>query len=288
MTRPLGNPPTPRAASRESDPDEIASNAALLSMPPSRMMDPLPNCFSICDTARSRARLFSVLSSAINVLSSPMSSASNQKQFVADDSIELVRAGRILGKAAHAFAVAAFTRIQGLRRFKTFLGFSEPVHLQAQQSELVMSFTKLRIQFRGLLQTADGALMLSRAVVNRADHKMHPFLGPIRDEQVIGFFNPESELLSVRALVGVDDALHPVAKAIDFFGFQDSRIDAFLPVGFEILKIYTCRLQRICQRLDHGVIDKIAGRNALDHFHKRVDALGQRTDRIFEPADSFQ
>src|SRR2546428_5813284 len=173
MTRLLEIPPTPRAASRESDPDETASKGGLLSMPPSRMMDPLPNCFSICDTARSRARLFSVLSSAINVLSSPMSSASNQKQFVADDSIELVRAGRILGKAAHAFAVAAFTRIQGLRRFKTFLGFSEPVHLQAQQSELVMSFTKLRIQFRGLLQMADGAHILSRAVVKRADQKMH-------------------------------------------------------------------------------------------------------------------
>src|SRR3989442_1908130 len=69
MTRPRGNPPTPRAASRESDPDEIASSAALLSMPPSRMMEPLPNCFSICDTARSRARDFSVRSSAIRVLS---------------------------------------------------------------------------------------------------------------------------------------------------------------------------------------------------------------------------
>src|SRR5438093_3543166 len=97
----------------------------------------------------------------------------HQKQFVTDDSVELVRAGRILGKAAHAFAVATFARIQGLRRFKTFLGFSQPVHLQAQQSELVMSLTKLRIQFRGLSEMLDGAFMLSRAVVNRANQKVH-------------------------------------------------------------------------------------------------------------------
>ena len=103
----------------------------------------------------------------------PATSASNQKKFVPDDSVELVRAGRIPGEAAHAFAIAAFARIQGLRRFKTFLGFSEPVHLQAQQSELVMSLTKLRIQFRGLSQMLDGAPMLSRAVVNRANQKMH-------------------------------------------------------------------------------------------------------------------
>src|SRR5438094_2873559 len=174
MTRPRGNPPTPRAASRESDPEEIASSAALLSMPPSRMMDPLPNCFSICDTARSRARLFSVLSSAITILSGLFHPLRiHQKQFVTDDSVELVRAGRILRKAAHAFAVAAFARIQGLRRFKTFLGFSQPVHLQAQQSELVMSLTELRIQFRGLSEMLDGAFMLSRAVVNRANQKVH-------------------------------------------------------------------------------------------------------------------
>src|SRR5207237_8401158 len=66
-----------------------------------------------------------------------------QKQFIADESVELVRAGRILGKTAYAFAVAGFSRIQGLRRFKTLLGFSEPVHFQTQQSELVMGFTKL-------------------------------------------------------------------------------------------------------------------------------------------------
>src|SRR5437899_1882657 len=178
MTRPRGYPPTPRAASSEIEPDEIASRAAVLSMPPRRMMDPLPNCFSICDTARSRARLFSVLSSAIRdpfcFLLGPLRRlALHEEKFVADESVELVRAGRISGKAAHAFAIAAFPRVQGLRRFKTFLGFSQPIHFKAQQSELVMGFTKLRIQFRGLFQMLNGASLLSRAVINRADQKMH-------------------------------------------------------------------------------------------------------------------
>src|SRR5215510_1723573 len=148
MTRPRGNPPTPKAASRESEPDEIASSAAVLSIPPSRMIEPLPNCFSICDTARSRARDFSVRSSAICVdpLFSPLRTALalQQEQFFTDKCVELVRAGRILGKTAHAFAIAGFPRIQGLRRFEALLGFSEPVHFQAQQSELVISFAELR------------------------------------------------------------------------------------------------------------------------------------------------
>jgi hypothetical protein len=47
------------------DPDEIASSARLGSMLPRRMIEPLPNCFSICENARSIALFFSVLSSAI-------------------------------------------------------------------------------------------------------------------------------------------------------------------------------------------------------------------------------
>ena len=134
-------------------------------------MEPFPNCFSICDTARSRARDFSVRSSAIEIpfrrrlnhkvqspgglnapsfLSASDCLAFSEKQFFADESVELVRAGRIPGKAAHAFAVAGFPGIQGLRRFKTFLGFAEPIHFQAQQAELVISFTELRIQLCGL------------------------------------------------------------------------------------------------------------------------------------------
>ena len=58
--------------------------------------------------------------------------AFQQEQFFADQCVELIGAGRILGKAAYAFAIASFARIQGLRRFETLLGFSEPVHFQAQ------------------------------------------------------------------------------------------------------------------------------------------------------------
>src|SRR5437867_1493304 len=76
--------------------------------------------------------------------------ALQQEQFFTDKRVELVRAGRILGKTAHAFTIASFPRIQGLRRFETFLGFAHPIHLEAQQSELVVSLTKLRIQFCGL------------------------------------------------------------------------------------------------------------------------------------------
>src|SRR5688572_9183203 len=55
MTRPRGTPPTPRARSRPSDPVEMTSMATVPFSPPSRMMAPFPNCFSICWTARSRA-----------------------------------------------------------------------------------------------------------------------------------------------------------------------------------------------------------------------------------------
>src|SRR5437763_3746722 len=112
----------PSAASSDREPEGIASSAALLSMPPRRMMDPLPNCFSICDTAKSRARDFSVRSSAITSFQflagkkAQRSCASwwlisfyplrttlafQQEQLFADKRVELVRAGRILGKAAH-------------------------------------------------------------------------------------------------------------------------------------------------------------------------------------------
>src|SRR5206468_1873668 len=195
ITRPRGKPPTPSAASNESEPDEMASSAAVLSSPPSRIIEPLPNCFSICDTARSRARDFSVRSSAIRFLSIsdfglrnsdlgnqspcrwlPKSEIRNpqseilfvpfrtqtphQAEFVADKSIKLIRAGRILGKTAHAPAIACFPWIQGLSGLKTLLGLSQPVHLQAQQTELVMGFAEFRIQFRGLLQVLDGAFVL--------------------------------------------------------------------------------------------------------------------------------
>ena len=59
----------PSATSSESDPEEMASMPVVRSHAPRRMMDPLPNCFSICERARSMARDFSVLSSGIAVSS---------------------------------------------------------------------------------------------------------------------------------------------------------------------------------------------------------------------------
>jgi hypothetical protein len=47
-TRPRGTPPTPSAASNEIAPVEITAIGTMASFDPSRMMDPLPNCFSIC------------------------------------------------------------------------------------------------------------------------------------------------------------------------------------------------------------------------------------------------
>jgi hypothetical protein len=47
-TRPRGTPPTPNAASNEIAPVEITAIGTMASFDPSRMMEPLPNCFSIC------------------------------------------------------------------------------------------------------------------------------------------------------------------------------------------------------------------------------------------------
>ena len=55
MTRPRGTPPTPSAASKEMEPVEMAAMGTT-SLLPRRMMEPLPNCFSICESAKSIAR----------------------------------------------------------------------------------------------------------------------------------------------------------------------------------------------------------------------------------------
>src|SRR5947208_3241014 len=52
-TRPRGKPPTPSAASNEIAPVGITEIGTMASFDPSRMMEPLPNCFSICANARS-------------------------------------------------------------------------------------------------------------------------------------------------------------------------------------------------------------------------------------------
>src|SRR5271156_1282072 len=54
-TRPRGKPPTPSAASNEIAPVEITEMGTIASFDPNRMIDPLPNCFSICATASSIA-----------------------------------------------------------------------------------------------------------------------------------------------------------------------------------------------------------------------------------------
>src|SRR5205814_155013 len=54
-TRPRGKPPTPSAASNEIAPVGITEIGTMASFDPSRMMEPLPNCFSICANARSIA-----------------------------------------------------------------------------------------------------------------------------------------------------------------------------------------------------------------------------------------
>ena len=66
ITRPRGMPPTPRAASKEIDPVEMTEIGTTASLLPSFMMEPLPNCFSICEMAVSTARVFSVFSSAMS------------------------------------------------------------------------------------------------------------------------------------------------------------------------------------------------------------------------------
>ncbi len=64
ITRPRGNPPTPSAASSDTAPVEITLTGTRTSLFPSRMMEPLPYCFSICEIAFER---FVARSSAIAV-----------------------------------------------------------------------------------------------------------------------------------------------------------------------------------------------------------------------------
>src|SRR5438105_172549 len=99
--------------------------------------------------------------------------AFDDTQFFANQSVELIRAGRIPGETAHPFAVTRFPWIESLSCFEALLGFAEPVHFQAQQSELVMGFTKLRIEPCGLSKMLDGAFVLSLAVTDGAHQEMN-------------------------------------------------------------------------------------------------------------------
>src|SRR5438552_17372500 len=54
-TRPRGKPPTPSAATNEIAPVGMTEIGTMASLEPNRMIEPLPNCFSICANARSIA-----------------------------------------------------------------------------------------------------------------------------------------------------------------------------------------------------------------------------------------
>src|SRR3954470_7106904 len=160
------------------DPDEIASSARLGSMLPRRMMEPLPNCFSICENARSIALLFSVLSSAIFPLFRPLEiSVLNEAEFFANQSVELVGASGFLGETPYPLAVSRFTRVQGLGRLEALLGLSQPVHFQTQQSEVVEHLVKLGVHLRGASQVLNCAFVLSVGVVNRSQKEMNSRAG---------------------------------------------------------------------------------------------------------------
>jgi len=54
-TRPRGKPPIPRAMSSPSEPVETTSMSSATWPSAMRMIEPLPNCFSICANAAARA-----------------------------------------------------------------------------------------------------------------------------------------------------------------------------------------------------------------------------------------
>ena len=58
--RPIGKPPIPSATSKPSDPVEIDSTSNVL-VSPNFIIEPLPNCFSICPNAAASAFCFSSL-----------------------------------------------------------------------------------------------------------------------------------------------------------------------------------------------------------------------------------
>src|SRR5206468_5202773 len=88
--RPRGIPPIPRAASTEREVVEMVGMLERTSLDPRRMMEPLPNCFSIWVSAISMARPLSFRSWGI---ASSFSEMGNTRT---------ARLGRILGGGPHA------------------------------------------------------------------------------------------------------------------------------------------------------------------------------------------
>ena len=115
---------------------------------------------------------------------------------------------------------------------------------------------------------------IARFVFERRFQEVDALGRPVGYHQVIRLFDPKGELLSVRAAVGVDDALDAVRQSVHLLGFQEARIEPPAPFGFEILEVDTCGFQRVGQRFDHRVVDKIAGRHTFDSFHETAGSAG--------------
>src|SRR5262245_31645485 len=77
-TRPRGKPPTPSAASNEIAPVEITEIGTIASFEPNRIIEPLPNCFSICANAKSIARFRSSAMKFSCVARTPLSAKSRE------------------------------------------------------------------------------------------------------------------------------------------------------------------------------------------------------------------
>src|SRR2546423_8285381 len=90
MMRPRGTPPTPIAASSESDVVDIAGISET-SRSPRRMIDPLPNLFSILSSAASMARLRSEIRSSDMVDISFFCSSSGPDSVVSQEISSVMR-----------------------------------------------------------------------------------------------------------------------------------------------------------------------------------------------------
>src|SRR5712692_8098122 len=110
-TRPRGKPPTPSAASIESAPVEITLTGTITSLLPSRMIEPLPYCFSICAMADSSILVFS------SVMVAP-----REEEFLLGDVGSQHAVYQRVAAAARLFSMAILTR----RRRKSKYLFAHP------------------------------------------------------------------------------------------------------------------------------------------------------------------
>src|ERR1700683_2743893 len=112
-TRPRGKPPTPSAASKEIAPVEITAMGTMASFDPRRMIEPLPNCFSICANARSIALL---RSSAMKDAPSRITGCVYRQIRYADRSEEKANLVKVGGKGSQIGAGSPLERTAVPRR----------------------------------------------------------------------------------------------------------------------------------------------------------------------------